>query len=54
MNKRTKAILMNVVVVAVLAYFYFAKGTQPLILVISGVICLAVLNVALALSKTRT
>lgn len=54
MSKQSKAVLMNVLVVAVLAYFYFFNGTQPLILIISGVICLVVLNAALALSKPRT
>lgn len=53
MSKQSKAILMNVTVVGVLAYFYLAKGTQPLALIISGVTCLLVLNLTLAFSKPR-
>ena len=54
MTKRNKAILMNAAVLVALAYFYFGKGTPPLILVISAVLCLVVLNVALAISHRRT
>jgi hypothetical protein len=52
MNKPTKGVLMNALVLASLAFFYF-KGTQPFVLLISGIICLGVLNVVLAASKPR-
>ena len=44
---------MNVAVLVALAFFYF-KGAPPLVLLVSGVICLVVLNVVLAMSKSRT
>ena len=53
MNKRSKAILMNAVILVALGYFYF-KGTQPLVLLISGIICLSVLNVGLMISKPKS
>jgi hypothetical protein len=53
MNKTTKGLLMNALVLASLAFFYF-KGTQPLILLISGIICLGVLNVVLVVSKPKS
>ena len=52
MNKTTKGLLMNALVLASLAFFYF-KGTQPLVLLISG-ICLGVLNVVLVVSKPKS
>jgi len=53
MTKKTKALLMNIIALATLAFFFF-KGTPLLVLLISGVICLVVLNVALIASKPRT
>ena len=53
MTKKTKALLMNVSVLATLVFFYF-NGTRPLVLLISGVLCLAVLNAVLIASKPRT
>jgi hypothetical protein len=53
MTKKTKALLMNIIALATLAFFFF-KGTPLLVLLISGVICLVVLNVALIASKART
>jgi hypothetical protein len=53
MNKTTKGLLMNALVLASLAFFYF-KGTQPLVLLISGIICLGVLNVVLMVSKPKS
>jgi hypothetical protein len=53
MKKTTKGLLMNAIVLASLVFFYF-KGTQPLVLLISAIICLTVLNVALRASKPRS
>jgi len=53
MNKTTKGLLMNALVLASLAFFYF-KGTQPLVLLISGIICLVVLNVVLLISRSKS
>ena len=53
MSKTTKGLLMNALVLAALAVFYF-KGTQPLVLLISGIICLVILNVVLMASKSRS
>ena len=52
MTKKTKALLMNLLVLTSLAFFYF-KGTQPLVVLISGIICLVILNVVLAVSKAK-
>jgi hypothetical protein len=53
MTKNTKTLLMNITALATLAFFYF-KGTPLIILLISGGICLVVLNVVLIVSKPRT
>jgi hypothetical protein len=52
MNRTTKGILMNASVLAALGFFYF-NGTPLLVLLISGAICLAVINVVLVASKPR-
>ena len=52
MSKRFKALLMNATAIASLAFFY-VKGTQPTVVLISAVICLTVLNVALIVSKPK-
>jgi len=52
MNKQSKAILMNIAVLAALAFFYF-KGTSLMVLLISGSICLVVLNLVLMISKPK-
>jgi len=52
MKKTTKGLLMNASVLAALAYFSL-NGTPLLVLLVSGAICLAVLNVVLVVSKPR-
>jgi hypothetical protein len=52
MRKRFQTVLMNTAVLLALAFFYLT-GTQPLILLISGVLCLVVLNVVLEMSRSR-
>ena len=52
MSKKTKALIVNVAIVATLVFLYF-RGTQLLVLLIAGVILLAVFNIVLKVSKPK-
>ena len=52
MSKRTKAMIVYVAIVGTLGYLYFS-GTKPLVLLITGVVCLAAFNIVLRFQSQR-
>ena len=52
MSKTTKALIVNIVIVATLVVLYI-NGTQLLVLLIAGGVCLTAFNVSLRISKPK-
>ncbi len=53
MSIKTKALLGNSCI-AVTLLAYFLQGTKPIFLLVAGVLCFGVFNIALIVSKRRS